>query len=1191
MSKTFTAIFKLTDQVSSAMDRIANAGTQAVQQWENVGQATGEVFDGLVSSATTTAHSLNNLTGDIADFQNAIDGANGATDSFLGTVEDYSQDAERTADRISELAEASRESEEALEAQARAADTAAEHIEDYSEETESASENSEDFGDTATGAIQDLSTLIIGAGIVAGLKEVGQAFLDASDAAGEFEVAIAKVTTVADTSRTSIGTIARDIKELSLDTGEAVGDLSEATYQAISASVDTAGAVEFTGTATKLAVGGFTQAATAVDVLTTAINAYGLSASAAEQISDMLVTTQNLGKTSVDQLAQSVGKVIPLAAAYNVEMDNLSAAYAELTKGGIATAEAGTYLKAMLSELGDSGSQVSAVLLEETGQSFAQLMEQGYSLGDVLGTLGGSVDGDSTKFNELWSSTEAGIGALALFNAGADQFNTTLDAMQNSTGATAKAYATMTDTTVHAQQEMTNASKNLQIAIGEDLNPIMENLYDMGTRAFSWAASVTEEHPAITAAISAIAIAVGVVAVAVTGFALVTCPTVVTAINTVTAAMMANPIFLIITGVVALTAAVVAFVTVLASQESEYESWTASTRRQYDELQALNAEYDEACEKYGETSEEASRLKYEMDELNAEFEANKQTVEEFVTECDALVESHNKLMDDYEATTRSLREEELGTLALIQKLEDLAAQNMETAGTHEQMEAIIAELNEQLPDLALSYDEVTNSTEATVEAIRKAAEAQANQERQAEQREAYVELLKEQAALEEQIAKAEANLNEERAAHDMTYDEITGTWSNVFYAEDSLYADWTTDLSEYNDALNELNAAYVENQAAIQSIEEDYANIAAATQEAAEQTVSYEDAVNTTFSSVEEQVTTLVDAYNSAYEAARTSIDGQIGLFDTMSVEGETSTQDMLAALQSQTEYLNSYTENLQRAAELGLDEGLVASLSDGSEESAAYLDTIIGKIDELGGSTDEAKQFIDEMNTSFTEVESAKESFASAVAEMETDFTEKMDAIELEMQSTIEGLNMETDAAAAATATIQAYTKAIQAQKGSAVTAAEQVASAVSAALSSSSPTVTSAPKTVVPGHATGTTNAEDVFIAGEDGPELIIGQQGSTVFPTEETERILGAVQQPPLYVEPPTGFSRSAGQEPEADTSGGSEKRIVLEIAGSGAIEASGSNKDQILDVLVNNLRPVLMNLIQSEIYEEGELSYEF
>ena len=231
-------------------------------------------------------------------------------------------------------------------------------------------------------------------------------------------------------SQKSLSDISKEVRTYSNETGEAASDMAEATYQAISASVNTADAASFAGTATKLAVGGFTSATTAVDVLTTAINAYGLAASDATQLSDYLITTQNLGKTSVDQLAQSVGKVIPLASAYNVQMDNLSSAYAVLTANGIATAESCTYLKSMLNELGDTGSDVSEALLSSTGKTFAQLMEQGYSLGDVMAMLGDAVDGDSTAFNALWSSTEAGIGALSLFNAGADKYNSVLDSMR-----------------------------------------------------------------------------------------------------------------------------------------------------------------------------------------------------------------------------------------------------------------------------------------------------------------------------------------------------------------------------------------------------------------------------------------------------------------------------------------------------------------------------------------------------------------------------------------------------------------------------------------------------------------------------------------------------------------------------------------------------------------------------------------
>ena len=51
--------------------------------------------------------------------------------------------------------------------------------------------------------------------------------------------------------------------------------------------------------------------------------------------------------------------------------------------------------------------------------------------------------------------------------------------------------------------------------------------------------------------------------------------------------------------------------------------------------------------------------------------------------------------------------------------------------------------------------------------------------------------------------------------------------------------------------------------------------------------------------------------------------------------------------------------------------------------------------------------------------------------------------------------------------------------------------------------------------------------------------------------------------------------------------------MRIGGSDPIkvEGNGASKETMLEVLTNYLKPVLMNIIQSEIYEEGDLSYDY
>jgi len=45
---------------------------------------------------------------------------------------------------------------------------------------------------------------------------------------------------------------------------------------------------------------------------------------------------------------------------------------------------------------------------------------------------------------------------------------------------------------------------------------------------------------------------------------------------------------------------------------------------------------------------------------------------------------------------------------------------------------------------------------------------------------------------------------------------------------------------------------------------------------------------------------------------------------------------------------------------------------------------------------------------------------------------------------------------------------------------------------------------------NATGTTDAENIFLAGEYGPELVVGARGSTVFPAGETQQIIEAMSE---------------------------------------------------------------------------------
>lgn len=319
-----------------------------------------------------------------------------------------------------------------------------------------------------TGAVAAIGSAALAAG--AAIAQVG----------GDFETAFAQVKTIMDPTQKSMEDMREEILALSEDTRIAATELSGSVYNAISATGDTANSVQLVGSAVKLSKAGFTDTQSALGVLTTAMNAYGLSADQAMAISDSLIKTQNLGVTTIAELSSVMGKAIASASAYGIDLSNVEASYISMTKAGINTAESTTYMSSMFKELGDDGSEASKILKKATGETFAEMMRNGKSVGDVLGVIYDALGQDSTAMMNMWGSAEAGKAANAIINQGLEAFNANVLAVKDSAGLTEQAYATMADT-VQAQTEgLKNSIKNFGISLFDAYKPqISQTLTDI----------------------------------------------------------------------------------------------------------------------------------------------------------------------------------------------------------------------------------------------------------------------------------------------------------------------------------------------------------------------------------------------------------------------------------------------------------------------------------------------------------------------------------------------------------------------------------------------------------------------------------------------------------------------------------------------------------------------------------------
>lgn len=324
--------------------------------------------------------------------------------------------------------------------------------------------------------------------------------------ASDAETSFAKVSTIADETVLTYDKMRSEVTEASDTTGVAITEFNEALYSSLSAGVESGKAIGFTTDMVKLAKGGFTDTAKAVDVVTSVLNAYGYSADEAGSISDKLITIQNIGKTTVDELAGSLGRVIPTAKAFNVGIDDVSTAMAIMTKRGIQTSEATTYYNSMLNELGSNGTKADMALRDLSGKGFSELIAQGTPLTEILQMLSDKAAQDGKSLADMFGSMEAGKAALSIMSDNGAEYNQVLDQMKNSAGATQEAFDKMNATPAAQMQIELNKLKNAGIEAGTQLLPHITNLVDLvGDLAEKFSDLSPEEQKAIlkTAAFAA----------------------------------------------------------------------------------------------------------------------------------------------------------------------------------------------------------------------------------------------------------------------------------------------------------------------------------------------------------------------------------------------------------------------------------------------------------------------------------------------------------------------------------------------------------------------------------------------------------------------------------------------------------------------------------------------------------------
>lgn len=521
---------------------------------------------------------------------------------------------------------------------------------------------------TGSGLSKTLSSGATAAGVASGKMAM------------DFENSFARVTTLINDEKVNLESLQDDIKAVSSDMNVPTEEFNAGLYQALSSGVEISqnysNTLDFMAKNAKVAVAGQTDIETAIDTTTSILNAYNMKLEETDRIHETLINTQDLGKTTVREMGANLSDVIPTAANLNIEIEQVGAAFAAMTAQGVPTAQTATQIRSMLSELSKEGQTAYDNFERLTGKSFKQFIADGGTLVEAMQIMKDGAADAGVELNSMFSSIEAANAALILTSdSGAKLFTDSLQTMRTSTSAVDNEFEKMAGTTEYQFAKALNKALNSFKDMGTVLLPVVNNLSGGISNLSDWINGLDDDSKKAvaqfviwTATMGPLLVVFGKFSTALSsGITFVSSfikalKSGQTAMTAFTAACSTNP--------------VTALITVLGVAASAFVSFKIASAATAEEIETVTDKIDEQRKSYEEST---------------------------------------KTIDD-NATSRMAELEVCENQ--IAKLDALSKKTSLTAGEEKQLNQIIENLNEAMPDLNLHIDEQTGKLNLNTEAIR-----------------------------------------------------------------------------------------------------------------------------------------------------------------------------------------------------------------------------------------------------------------------------------------------------------------------------------------------------------------------------------------------------------------------------------------------------------------------------------------
>jgi len=270
--------------------------------------------------------------------------------------------------------------------------------------------------------------------------------------------------------------------------GFSIEDSNQGLFDAISAIGDVSKSLAVYKQSTILAKAGDAELASTIKGMSAVMNAFELDMSQVELVSNSFFSAQKIGVTTVQQLAENVGKVAPVAKQMGVSFQETLVTLAALTKGGLSTEEATTALRAELSALNNPSKEATKVL-KRFGVPVGVTEMRTKGLAFTISQLNKAAMKNADALGEAMPNLRAYLSAAALTDEKLKLITDTLDQVNkdfNTGTGMMEGYTMVNESASQAIDEFWGSIKILAVEIGEKLMPSIIKIINFLSIMIDW---------------------------------------------------------------------------------------------------------------------------------------------------------------------------------------------------------------------------------------------------------------------------------------------------------------------------------------------------------------------------------------------------------------------------------------------------------------------------------------------------------------------------------------------------------------------------------------------------------------------------------------------------------------------------------------------------------------------------------